>query len=114
LFEVFRKQLYRRLNKRYYGLLDFIVPPHFIGQIEIMWYMLKGKLRNEQTYEQIKRVITTPLFSKRLTPRTTVEKFVVNSRSKSLKDNDPTSNSPRDLKQVEKENRILRTLGDKV
>jgi len=43
LFEVFRKKLYRRLNKRYYGLLDFIGPAHFIFQIEIMWYMLKGK-----------------------------------------------------------------------
>jgi len=65
LFEVFRKQLYRRLNKRYYGLLDFIVPAHFICQIDIMWYMLKGKPRNEQTYEQMKRAITTPPFRKK-------------------------------------------------
>jgi len=29
LFEVFRRKLYRKLNKRYYGLLDFVVPAHF-------------------------------------------------------------------------------------
>ena len=46
--------------------------------------------------------------------RTTVEKSVVNARSKPSKDNDPTSNSLRDLRQLEKENRILPTLGDKV
>jgi len=74
LFEVFRKQLYRRLNKRCYGLLDFIVPANFICQIEIMRYTMKGKPRNEQTYEQIKRAITTPPFRKKLIPRTTVEK----------------------------------------
>jgi len=73
---------YRRLNKRYYGLLDFIVPAHFIGQIGIMWCMLKGKPRNEQTYEQIKTAITIPSLRKRLTPRTTVEKSVVNAGSK--------------------------------
>jgi len=50
LFEVFQKRLYRRLNKRYHGLLDFIVPAHFVDQIEIMWYMVRGKPRNEQTY----------------------------------------------------------------
>jgi len=79
-----------------------------------MWYMLKGKPRNEQTYEQIKRAITTPPFRKRLIPRTTVEKSVVNARSKPLNDNDPTSNSPRDVRQLEKENRIRPSLGHKV
>ena len=38
LFEIFQKQLYRRLNKRHYGLLDLIVPAQFICQIKIMWY----------------------------------------------------------------------------
>ena len=99
LFEVFGKRLYRRLNKRYFGLLDFIVPSNFICQIESMWYMLKDKPKNEQTYEQIKRAITTPPFRKRLMSRTTVEKSVVNARSKPSKDNDPISNSPRDLRQ---------------
>jgi len=37
LFEVFRRKLYRRLNKRYYGLLNLIVPAHFVWQIKIMW-----------------------------------------------------------------------------
>jgi len=30
LFEVFLRKLYRRLDKRYRGLLHFIVPVHFI------------------------------------------------------------------------------------
>ena len=32
LFKVLRRKLYRRLDKRYRGLLDFIVPVHFIWQ----------------------------------------------------------------------------------
>jgi len=39
LFEVFWRKLCRRLNKRYYGLLNFIVPAHFVWQIKIMWKM---------------------------------------------------------------------------
>ena len=35
LFEVFRKKLYRKLNKKYRGLLYFIVPAYFIWQIKI-------------------------------------------------------------------------------
>ena len=84
LFEIFRKQLYRRLNKRHYGLLDLIVPAQFICQIKIMWYMLKGKPKNEQTYEPMKSAITPPL-RKRLIPRETVEKPVIKSRSKQLR-----------------------------
>jgi len=57
LFEVFRKKLYRRLNKRYYGLLDFVVSTHFVWHIKIMWKMLKCRPRNEQLYEQIKRLL---------------------------------------------------------
>jgi len=105
LFEVFRKRLYRRLNKRYRGLLDFIVPAHFIDQIEIMWYMVRGKPRNEQTYEQMKRAITTPSCRKRFTPRTTVEKSIVTARSKPLKGDDSASNFFRDQRQLEKVNR---------
>ena len=47
LFEVFRRKLYRRLNKRYHGLLNFIIPVYFIWQIKIMWIMLKRKSRNK-------------------------------------------------------------------
>jgi len=97
LFEIFRKQLYRRLNKRHYGLLDLIVPAQFICQIKIMWYMLKGKPKNEQTYEPMKSAITPPL-RKRLIPRETVEKPVIKSRSKQLKDINPTSNLPKGLR----------------
>ena len=39
LFEVFWRKLCRRLNKRYYALLNFIVPAHFVWQIKIMWKM---------------------------------------------------------------------------
>jgi len=37
LFEVFRKKLYRKLNKRYWGLLEFVVSAHFIWQVKIIW-----------------------------------------------------------------------------
>jgi len=57
LFDVFRRKLYRRLNKRYYELLNLIVPAHFVWQIKIMWKMLKCRPRNEQTYEQIIKII---------------------------------------------------------
>ena len=97
LFEIFRKKLYRKLNKRYRGLLNFIVPARFICQTKIMWYMLKRKPKNEQTYEPI-RAITIPPFRKRLIPRKTVEKPVIKSRSKQLKDINPTSNLPKGLR----------------
>jgi len=43
LFEVFRNKLYRKLNKKYRGLLNHIVPAHFIWQTKIMWSMMKGR-----------------------------------------------------------------------
>jgi len=43
LFEVFRKKLYCKLNKRHQRLIDLIVPIHFVKQIKIIWNMLKGK-----------------------------------------------------------------------
>ena len=60
--------------------------------------MLKGKLKNEQSFEGIKRAITIPPFRKRLIPRKTVEKPVIKSRSKQLKDINPTSNLPKGLR----------------
>jgi len=111
LFEVFRKKLYRKLNKRYKGLLDFIVPVHFVRQTKIIWSMLKGKLINGQTYEQIRKVITLPQPRKNLTSGKTARKFVVDTRLKQLTDNDSASNSFKDLTALEKENRILKTLG---
>jgi len=47
-----------------------------------MWRMLKGKPKNEQTYEQIRKAIAIPQLRKRLTPKKTVEKFAVHTRSK--------------------------------
>jgi len=46
LFEVFRRRLYRRLNKHYYKLLDLKVPENFIWQVKIMWKLLKPRQRN--------------------------------------------------------------------
>jgi len=69
--------------------------------------MLKGKPKNEQTYEPIKRAITIPPFRKRLIPRKTVEKPVIKSRSKKLKDINPTSNLPKGLR---KGSRTLKAL----
>ena len=73
--------------------------------------MLKGKLINGQTYEQIRKVITLPQPRKNLTSRKTARKFVVDTRLKQLTDNDSASNSFKDLTALEKENRILKTLG---
>jgi len=88
LFEVFRRKLYRRLNKRYYGLLDFIIPAHFVWQIKIMWKKLKCLPRNEQTYEQIRKIITMVQSRKKTIFEKVSEKFVVDTRFKQLKDND--------------------------
>jgi len=60
--------------------------------------MLKGKPKNEQTYEPMKSAITTPPLRKRLIPRETVEKPVIKSWSKQLKDINPTSNLPKGLR----------------
>jgi len=64
LFEIFRKKLYCKLNKRCRGLLDFMVPVHFIWQTKIIWQMVKGNSIKGQTYERIKSAITTPQFRK--------------------------------------------------
>jgi len=50
LFEVFRQNLYRRLNKQYYELLDLIVPENFVWQVKIMWKLLKPRQRKELIY----------------------------------------------------------------
>jgi len=76
-----------------------------------MWSMLKYKPLNGQTYEQIRKVITTPQFRKLPTPGKVVEKFVVDTMSKQLNDNDFARKSLRNLTQIEKENRILKTHG---
>jgi len=110
LFEVFRKKLYRRLNKRYQGLLDLMVPAHFIRQTKIMWSMLKRRPRDGQTYEQIRKAIATPQFRKPPASRTVVEKFVVGITPKQLKGNDFARKSLKDLKQIERENKILKAL----
>jgi len=107
--KVFRKKLHRKLNKRYRGLLDLIVPVHFIWQTKIMWSMLKYKPINRQTYEQIRKAITTLQFRQLPTHGKVVQKFIVDTTSKQ-KDSDFARKSLRDLTQIERENKILQTL----
>jgi len=98
LFEVFRKKLYHKLNKRYRRLLDLIVLVHFIWQTKIMWSMLKYKPINGQTYELIRKAITTLQFRK----LPTTGKVVVDTMSKQLKGDDFARKSLRDLTQIER------------
>jgi len=58
--EIYRKQLYQRLNKRYNPLLALLVPAHFIWQANTMWIMIKQRPTDDQTYEQVRKAILTP------------------------------------------------------
>jgi len=109
LFDVFRRKLYRRLNKRYHGLLDFIIPAYFIWQIKIMWIMLKCKSRNKNTYEQTRKAITRLQLRKLPAYGNVVEKLVVDTMPKHSKNNDFGCKSPKDLTPTDKENKVLKT-----
>jgi len=111
LIEVFQRKLYRRLDKRYRGLLDFIVPVHFIWQTKIKWQMLKGTSIEGHNYERIKNAITTSQFRKRPILEKISTKLVVNTRSKQLKNNDLAHKHFKNLMSLEQENMILKTLG---
>ena len=52
--------MYQRLNKRYHPLLALLVPAHFIWQTNTMWIMIKRRLTDDQTYEQVRKTILTP------------------------------------------------------
>jgi len=60
LFEIYRRQLYRRLNKRYHPLLTLLVPAHFSWQDNTMWIMIKQRPTDDQTYEEVQKAILTP------------------------------------------------------
>jgi len=111
LFEIFRKKLYRKLNKSYRGLLDFMVPVHFIWKTKKMWPLPKGKSIKGQTYERIKNAITTSQFRKRSILEKVSTKLVVNIRSKQLKNNDLAYKPFRNLTSLEQENKVFKTLG---
>jgi len=111
LFEVFWRKLYRRLNKRYHGLLDLKTPAHFVWKIKIMWKKLKCRQRNEQTYEQIRKIITIAQPRKRPILEKVREKLVVDTRFEQLKENDFVYKSFRNLTSLEQENKTLKTLG---
>jgi len=65
MFEVFRQKLAKRFNKHYHELLNQIAPENFVWQVKIMWKLLKRKQRNERTYGQIRKAITTSKHGKR-------------------------------------------------
>jgi len=111
LFEVFWRKLYRRLNKRYHGLLDLKTPAHFVWKIKIMWKKLKCRQRNKQTYEQIRKIITIAQPRKRPILEKVREKLVVDTRFEQLKENDFVYKSFRNLTSLEQENKTLKTLG---
>jgi len=130
LFEVFRRKLYRRLNKRYYGYgLNKSKTILWIKQTilwiyirlyssctfrlakKIMWKKLKCKPRNEQTYEQIRKIITMVQPRKRSIFEKVSEKLVVDTRFKQLKDNDFVYKCVRNLTPLEQEKKTLKTLG---
>jgi len=60
LFEIYRRQLYRRLKKQYHPLLALLVPVHFIWQVNTTWIMIKQRPTDDQTYEQVRKAILTP------------------------------------------------------
>jgi len=111
LFEVFWRKLYRRLNKRYHGLLDLKTPAHFVWKIKIMWKKLKCRQRNKQTYEQIRKIITIAQPRKRPILEKVREKLVVDTRFEQLKENDFVYKSFKNLTSLEQENKTLKTLG---
>jgi len=60
LFEVFRKKLYRSLDREYYPLLDLVVPAHFRWQITVMWLLIKFRPTNDSTFDYARRAILPP------------------------------------------------------
>jgi len=60
LFDVFRRNLYRRLARRFHELVELIVSAHFIWQINTMLIMIKRRLTDDKTYEQVRKAILTP------------------------------------------------------
>jgi len=76
-----------------------------------MWKRLKCKPRNEQTYEQITKIITTVQPWKITTFENVNEKLADDTKFKLLKRNDFVYKFLRDLTPLEQENKMLKTLG---
>jgi len=60
LFEIYRRQLYRRLKKQYHLLLALLVLAYFIWQVNTMWIVIKQRPTDDATYEQVRKAILTP------------------------------------------------------
>jgi len=60
LFEIYRIQLYCRLNKRYHPLLTLLVFAHFSWQVNTMWIMIKQRPTDDQSYEEVRKAILIP------------------------------------------------------
>jgi len=109
LFEVFRRKLYRRLNKHYHELLDLLVPANFVWQVKIMWKLLRPRQRNKLIYEQIRKAITVPKLGKQFDVGKVGETVVGNKTPKQSKDIDFVYETFENLTPA-KEIRIRRTL----
>jgi len=57
LFQIFHDKLYRKMERKYRPILDFLVPAHFIWQINTMWTLLKHRPIDENTCNQIQNAI---------------------------------------------------------
>jgi len=57
LFKVFHNKLYRKMERTYRLILDFLVPDHFRWQTSTMWTLLKLSPIDENTYDQIQIAI---------------------------------------------------------
>jgi len=88
LFEVFRRKLYRRLNKHYYALLDLIDPENFVWQVKIVWKLLRPRQINELIFEQIRKAITVPKLGKQFDVGKVGETVMGNKTPKQSKDID--------------------------
>ena len=73
--------------------------------------MLKCRPRNEQTYEQMRKIITVLQHRKRPTHERVSTKLVVETKSKQLKDKRLVYKPFRNLTSLKEENKILKTLG---
>jgi len=57
LFKVFHDKLYRKMERKYRPILDFLVPDHFKWQTSTMWTLLRLRPIDENTYDQIQNAI---------------------------------------------------------
>jgi len=57
LFKVFHGSLYRKMERKHGPILDFLIPDHFKWQTGTIWTLLRLRLIDENTYDQIQNAI---------------------------------------------------------